>query len=159
MPTFQKKALGVAVFILVVFLIVISIALVKDKSGVYSKAESCPDYWMTFKSCDAPNGCCPDNSPKNEDGTCSKDGCFGTEYGCCGDNTTAKTDAYGSNCPVQCYNTKRLGTVSSTCTSIPESMDFSDSIYTGSSGLCNKQKWAKQCGLTWDGITTVSSGC
>jgi hypothetical protein len=55
---------------------------------------------------------------------------------------------------LKCYNVKKLG--STTCSS---SMDFSGDEWNGSDGLCNKQKWAKACGLTWDGVTTDSSAC
>ncbi len=53
------------------------------------------------------------------------------------------TNADGS----KCVNTKSLGT------SRNKTMNFSTSIWKGSQGLCNKALWAKNCNLSWDGIT------
>lgn len=36
------------------------------------------------------------------------------------------------------------------------SKDFKTSQYTGVGGKCQKYTWAKNCGITWDGITTLS---
>tara|TARA_B100000073_G_scaffold285776_1_gene247358 strand:+ start:4156 stop:4716 length:561 start_codon:yes stop_codon:yes gene_type:complete len=36
-----------------------------------------------------------------------------------------------------------------------KSMNFSVSPYIGTNGLCSKYKWSKNCGITWDGITTL----
>jgi len=102
--------------------------------------DSCPDFWTTSK--------------ESKDATCLK-----SEFGCCSDYATAKTDADGTNCPIKCFNAHQLGKVSSTCTSIPMEMDFGTEEYTGSSGLCKKQTWAKQCGVTWDGVTNIASKC
>jgi hypothetical protein len=43
-------------------------------------------------------------------------------------------------------------------------IDFSGNIYRAvgtdrSSGLCAKKKWAKDCNITWDGITNNYSIC
>ena len=38
-------------------------------------------------------------------------------------------------------------------------MDFTGDHWQGSSGSCNKSKWAKQCDLTWDGITNNDGIC
>ena len=45
-----------------------------------------------------------------------------------------------------CVNTKKLGTG---CTSI----NFDTPKYKGPSGKIEKCKWAKNCGVVWDGIT------
>jgi hypothetical protein len=50
-----------------------------------------------------------------------------------------------------CTNVKGLG--SSAC---PVVMDFSSPAYEGEAGLCSKVKWARNCDLTWDGITNNS---
>lgn len=139
--TFQNSALGISIVVLLICLIILGIVLMK-KTASSASIDTCPDYWTTS------NYLHPDNA------TCST-----SEFGCCSDNTTSKTDADGTNCPIKCYNAHQLGTVSSTCSSIPSDMDFSTDVYTGSAGLCNKQKWAQQCGLTWDGITNVSNAC
>ena len=49
----------------------------------------------------------------------------------------------GSNC----VNVKSLGTCG------VKTKDFSGSNWTSAAGLCNKAKWARNCNLTWDGIT------
>ena len=46
-----------------------------------------------------------------------------------------------------CNNAKNLGTCGD------KVMDFSASTYKGSQGNIAKCKWAKSCGLVWDGIT------
>ena len=62
----------------------------------------------------------------------------------------------------QCFNVKDIGTCSiydpkyDATTGKPDSsstMNFSGATYTGPNGLCEKQKWAKTCGVAWDGIT------
>tara|TARA_Y100001970_G_C14256189_1_gene875573 strand:- start:9040 stop:9402 length:363 start_codon:yes stop_codon:yes gene_type:complete len=58
-----------------------------------------------------------------------------------------------------CENTNNLGTISDTCSSIPNSMDFSVAPYVGAEGLCEKKTWANNCNLTWDGITNNSKVC
>ena len=40
-----------------------------------------------------------------------------------------------------------------------KSIDFSQYPFTGNDGLCNKSKWAKGCGITWDGVTNNSDAC
>ena len=37
----------------------------------------------------------------------------------------------------------------------PSSVDFTSSYYTGSDAACHKYRWAKNCGVTWDGVTTL----
>lgn len=53
----------------------------------------------------------------------------------------------------KCVNTKNLGTCDT------DTMDFSSSFWAGSIGLCNKYKWARQCNLTWDGVTNAINPC
>ena len=38
----------------------------------------------------------------------------------------------------------------------PKKMDFSGVEFKGAQGLCNKVNWARNCGLTWDGVTNSS---
>lgn len=39
-------------------------------------------------------------------------------------------------------------------------MNFDTDPFNGANGLCSKYKWAKTCGITWDGITSgVSNPC
>lgn len=54
----------------------------------------------------------------------------------------------------KCINTNNLG--NSSCT---QSINLSDSVWNNKDSHCNKYKWAKSCGLTWDGITNVGLNC
>jgi hypothetical protein len=54
----------------------------------------------------------------------------------------------------KCVNKKNLG--NSQCA---KTMDFSSSMWNGTGGVCAKSKWAKSCGLTWDGIDNNSGAC
>ena len=48
----------------------------------------------------------------------------------------------------KCKNVNDIGNCSGT-------VDFSAQKYTGPSGIQEKAKWARGCGVTWDGITNV----
>lgn len=49
-----------------------------------------------------------------------------------------------------CINSKSLGKVNhSGC----KQLDPNNSLFSGSSGDCNKYRYAKTCAVTWDGIT------
>ena len=54
----------------------------------------------------------------------------------------------------KCFNVHNLG--KSSCDNI---MDFSEDFWQGSTGDCRKYRWAKDCKLTWDGITNNSTIC
>ena len=54
----------------------------------------------------------------------------------------------------KCKNIKNLGKVSCSKT-----MDFKGEFWEGKSGDCNKAKWARNCDLTWDGITNNPDVC
>ena len=41
----------------------------------------------------------------------------------------------------------------------PHQMNFNSSAFMGSKGKCNKQKWARSCNVTWDGITNAHGLC
>lgn len=51
-----------------------------------------------------------------------------------------------------CVDANGLNTKSG-CSPLP---DFSSATYSGSGGDKNKCEWAKNCNLTWDGITNVN---
>ena len=55
-----------------------------------------------------------------------------------------------------CLNTKSLGTcnIPSRSSLTPNNKDFSVAPFTGSNSTCAKYKWAKNCAVTWDGITS-----
>jgi hypothetical protein len=165
MNTFQNYVFVTTLFCLIVALTITAIVLKSTKTGTYPPpVDSCPDYWYKsyFDVDSAKNsvggckgsefGCCLDGTTSKTDanGTnCTQ--CSTSQYGCCPDNRTAKTDDAGSACPAsKCYNVKKLGTVSDTCNM---EMDFSK--YTP----CQKQTWAKNCNITWDGVTNMPSAC
>ena len=127
--------------IIVVFFLMILISTILKKTTYVVHADSCPDYWTTLN--------------KKVEGAA----CLTSEFGCCSDYATAKTDRDGTNCPIKCYNSHQLGKVSSTCPSLPTEVDFGTEEYKGSQGLCKKQTWAKKCDLTWDGVTNIANAC
>lgn len=54
----------------------------------------------------------------------------------------------------KCVNKQNLG--NEQC---DKTMNFTGYMWNGDSGLCAKSKWAKSCGLTWDGIDNNSKIC
>jgi hypothetical protein len=65
-------------------------------------------------------------------------------------------DGSGNN--TTCTNVKDLGTCNGSVTSGNHlTMDFTVSPYTGFGSVCKKYTWANSCGLTWDGITNLST--
>jgi len=60
-------------------------------------------------------------------------------------------DGSGNN--ATCINVKDLGTCSPQSGSQHLTMNFNGSAFTGSNGACAKYTWAKNCGVSWDGIT------
>lgn len=60
-------------------------------------------------------------------------------------------DGSGNN--QKCINIKDLGTCKSDSNLEHQEMNFNTSVFTGSNGTCNKYNWAKNCDLSWDGIT------
>jgi hypothetical protein len=106
---FQRTVMSVSVLLLILSLILIGIALYRQKYSDITfppVVADCPDYWK---------------------------------------NTS--TDEQ-----IKCKNVKNLGTC-------PGEKDFSTFDFTGSSGLCAKKKWAKDCGIVWDGITNNTDDC
>ena len=61
------------------------------------------------------------------------------------------SDGSGNN--TTCTNVKDLGTCQATGDSQHLVMNFNNSRFTGTQGLCNKFTWANRCGISWDGIT------
>jgi hypothetical protein len=143
MNNFQNYVFVTTMICLLIGLIITAIFLMKKTSNTtYPPViDNCPDYWISsYYDLDNTDKAIPNGSKCND-----------TQYGCCPDNITAKSDDAGSTCPVaKCYNTKNLGITSDTC---PKTMDFTN--YT----TCQKQTWATGCQVTWDGITNISSAC
>ena len=61
--------------------------------------------------------------------------------------------ADGSGNNAKCVNIKDLGTCQAPSGSRHLTMDFNVAPYVGDNSLCAKYTWAKNCGLSWDGIT------
>ena len=59
----------------------------------------------------------------------------------------------GSGNDSKCINTKDLGTCPANNGNKHLEMNFNTSAFTGSNGTCAKYTWAKNCNVTWDGIT------
>ena len=53
-----------------------------------------------------------------------------------------------------CYNHLNLGK-----NSCNKTMNFNNEKWKGVDHICKKQQWAKNCDLTWDGITNSSKQC
>jgi hypothetical protein len=160
----EKTILIVAVVALIISLTVVGIVLSKTSNYSPLPTPSCPDFWYNtyYAPCiNSQYGCCSDKKTTMTDASGSNCGipCNTTQYGCCSDGITSMLDASGSNCAApeaKCYNTHGLGnTDMEGCMS----QDFTTDDYTGSAGLCNKQTWAKQCNVSWDGVTNVGSTC
>ena len=63
------------------------------------------------------------------------------------EKTPGSDDSDGTE---MCINSKSLGKINhSGC----KQLDPNNSIFSGSSGGCNKYTYARACGITWDGIT------
>jgi hypothetical protein len=166
MNNFQNYVLVTTLGCLLIGLIVTSVFLLSKKSNnIYPPViDNCPDYWIhTYYEKDSGDikracrnsqyGCCADNKTvkTNSSGTNCPLPCNESKYGCCPDKITAKTDDLGTTCPdPKCFNARKLGTVSDTC---PRYMDFS------SYDKCKKQTWSKGCAMTWDGISNMPNVC
>jgi len=59
----------------------------------------------------------------------------------------------GSGNDQKCINRKDLGTCKPNGSLKHQEMNFNNSAFSGSNGICNKYTWAKNCDLSWDGIT------
>ena len=164
MNNFQNYVLVTTMGCLLIGLMVTAIFLMRKKSNTtYPPViDNCPDYWVnTYYDKDADiggckgtqYGCCPDlkTTKSNSTGSNCPIPCRETQYGCCPDKVTTKSDETGTTCPVpKCFNKRNLGTVSDTC---PRYMDFS------SYDTCKKQTWAKGCDMSWDGISNMPNTC
>jgi len=60
-------------------------------------------------------------------------------------------DGSGNN--ALCINQKNLGTCKPIGNEKHLVMDFNTPTFTGSNGNCAKYTWAKNCNVSWDGIT------
>jgi hypothetical protein len=68
--------------------------------------------------------------------------------------------AEGSGDNTTCVNMKNLGTCPPKSGDKYLKMDFNNATFSGSNGICAKYTWAKNCGVSWDGITYgISNPC
>lgn len=59
-----------------------------------------------------------------------------------------------------CFNSHSLGRCNIPSEGNPNVMNFNQSPFTGDNGDCSKYQWAKNCQITWDGITSgVANPC
>ena len=133
MASFYTIVVGIALIALIVSLIVVGVKVSKSSSGEAVVPDACPDYWYNAYY-DVTGDPVEDSKQMN----------LASSYG---DELTRTS---------KCYNVKKLG--NNKCKSI-SSMDFSGEEWNGSQGLCKKQKWARVCGITWDGVTTEPNVC
>ncbi len=106
---FQRTIMTVSIVLLVLSLILIGIALYRQKYADVAfppVVAECPDYWENISTEDQ----------------------------------------------IKCENVQNLGTC-------PGIYNFSAHEFTGNTGLCGKQKWAKACGVVWDGVTNNTEAC
>ena len=157
--TFEKTVIVIALLVLIVTLIIMAVAL-QNPSASTMTASACPDFFFSsyYTPCAATEaGCCADNvTPSNASNeNCNK--IPPAPYGLCDDGHTPKLE--DGTCPSpegsKCYNVHGLGLNEGNCAKV----DFSGSEYTGSQGLCNKQKWAEKCKVSWDGVSNLPTAC
>jgi hypothetical protein len=161
----EKKILVVTIIVFVAGVVLMAVVLSKTSTADKRIVGSCPDFWYNanYVPCHLSEfGCCADNVTAKTDISGSYCGKLCSEYpnGCCDDNTTPK-NADGSNCSAatsNCYNINKLGNYANTTYSCKEAQ-FDVAPYIGASGECEKQKWAANCNVSWDGITNVPEVC
>ena len=135
MNPFFKNALIVATVVLIVALSTVGVIIANDSSNIDfpPRVDSCPDYWVHASYLKDPNNVTNISSDE--------------------------IDVKSLN--EECINIKNLGS----CNPQDQIMDFNAAPYNNegssgpSSGMCAKYKWAKQCNITWDGITNRDDLC
>lgn len=82
----------------------------------------------------------------------SKATTFPPVIGECPDYWTASASKHGT----LCTNVLGMGNPNSCKVANPGStMKFAGASWNGPDGNCKKAKWARKCGLTWDGLTNT----
>jgi hypothetical protein len=161
----EKKILVVTIIVFVAGVVLMAVVLSKTSTADKRIVASCPDFWYNanYMPCHLSKfGCCADNmTPKTDvSGSFCDKACSEYPNGCCEDGVTPKNED-GSNCSAEtanCYNVNQLGNYNNTTYSCKE-QQFDVAPYIGASGLCEKQKWATNCNVAWDGITNVPDVC
>ena len=62
-------------------------------------------------------------------------------------------DYWTMDASAKCVNIKDLGKCRPQGRKKHLTMNFNAPAFTGSNELCSKYRWAKKCGVSWDGIT------
>lgn len=135
MNPFFKNVTIVAIVVLIIALTIVGVVIANDNSEIKfpPRIDSCPDYWVHASYLKDPNN-----------------------------NSNISSDEIDVNkLNDECINIKHLGT----CNPQDSIMDFTVAPYSNSgekgpsSGMCAKYKWAKQCNITWDGISNRDDLC
>ena len=125
---FQKNTLIIATGILILLLVVVGILMLNSKKQDFPPHIShCPDYWVSS------------NFFKEDENAYNK--VTGS-----GDIRNLVESIPDSD--THCINIHDVGN-----TNCPKSINFFTDEYDGIDGDCKKREWAKNCNLTWDGIT------
>ena len=53
-----------------------------------------------------------------------------------------------------CYNSRGLGSCN---TGENKSMNFNSDQFKGHDGICHKAHWARNCGVSWNGVTNAGA--
>lgn len=134
MATFQSVVLITAIIILLILLVIVAVILYYQQYSAPwpPKTPLCPDYWAAV-----PGTVESVSQIQNFDD-------IQFDYN---DISGNSFDASGA----VCVNVKKLGKCPATGGNYLVK-DFKNG-YEGASGDCQKYKWAKSCGVSWDGIT------
>ena len=129
---FQKRIVNILGIILIICLVIffIIILYINREQKFPPVIGDCPDYWISSKYFD---------NEENLDII---------------DDVSIKNQLENDKGDSKCVNVKNIGNPN--CSNI---MDFNEIPYNTKNGLCAKYKWAKDCDLTWDGITNNKSIC
>ena len=133
MNQFIRQTILVAIIVLIIALATVGVAISNDSTKVDfpPRIDSCPDYWV--------------HASYLKDSSIN----------------VGNSDINVNELNDECVNVKRMGT----CNPDEVIMDFNVAPYSNEgdsgpdSGMCAKYNWAKQCNITWDGITNKDNIC
>ena len=160
MASFEKNVVTIAVIVLVIALISVGLAMKYSTTSVVfpPSVSDCPDYWLYTNKSDPSSllGDVQDISGTIADAIAARKAeATGCPLPANTDSIDGSSLIFGSSSGTgKCVNIHGLGL--DTCNRI---MDFSTDEYSGTQGLCNKQTWANNCNITWDGVTNAEDAC